>query len=141
MLSRSAACGFMLRAEEATSTEDGIHEVGTYEETKPPFRTEENHFQIFQNTWVHQNVALGPGSPCWHLPQIRKRVSINSGTKMGQGPLGHQLSCGQTSPILRCLPYADSHPKVISSPCLTFSLVQDRTQLAACRWSAVTLET
>lgn len=95
----------------------------------------------FQNTWVHQNVALGPGSPCWHLPQIRKRVSINSGTKMGQGPLGHQLSCGQTSPILRCLPYADSHPKVISSPCLTFSLVQDRTQLAACCWSAGTLET
>lgn len=45
MLSHSAACGFILRAEEATSTEDGIREVGTHGETKPLFRTKENHFQ------------------------------------------------------------------------------------------------
>lgn len=77
----------------------------------------------FQSTWVHQNVTLGPESLCWHLPQTRKPVSTNSGTKMGQGPLGHQLSCGQTCPILRCLPYGDSYPKVISSPCLTLSLL------------------
>lgn len=45
MLSHSAAYGFVLRAEEVTSTEDGSHEVETHGETKPLFRTQENHFQ------------------------------------------------------------------------------------------------
>lgn len=71
MLSHSAACGFVLRAEEVTSIEDSIHEVGTHGETKPLFRIQEN---LFQKIPKH----LGP-SKC--DPGARKPVLASSTDK------------------------------------------------------------